>query len=67
MFRNSSGQWIASDPPRCNESYRPASEGSPSNPHILPYVIYAPASIASNVVGVESISLVTPNTAASDF
>uniref|UniRef100_UPI000ACA27E0 hypothetical protein n=1 Tax=Syntrophomonas wolfei TaxID=863 RepID=UPI000ACA27E0 len=71
VWKNSAGQWIASEPPKYNEHYRPVEADSLDsplcNPHILPYVISAPADIAGSVVGVESITFITPNTAVNDY
>ncbi|ABI69576.1 hypothetical protein [Syntrophomonas wolfei] len=71
VWKNSAGQWIPSDPPKYTKAYRPVLEDSPEsslcNPHILSYVISAPESIASSVVGVESISFITPNNAVNDY
>ena len=67
VWKNSAGQWIASDPPKYNQAFRPVLEGSPNNPSILPYIIQAPESIANSVIGVESVIFITPNTAVDDY
>jgi len=61
VWKNSSGAWIPSDPPRYTQAYKPGD-----TIHVT-YTITAPADKADKVVGVKSVNFVTPDNAGTAF